>query len=131
MSDETYVEKRGKDYAENFTLTCKCCRCNKVVPCEQMIHTIEKEGEWMLICNDCYEKQGKTGIEQRKRELVAVIQMADQMKYSGDFNRNDRLKAEDYSFNAYEELLGLCDGDTDLVARLLGQSRWHNQNKKR
>jgi len=54
-----------------------------------------------------------------KAELVKAVHYFDWKKRDYQFSQAERLEAEDKSFDAYEKLLSLCDGDTDLVQRLL------------
>jgi hypothetical protein len=59
-----------------------------------------------------------------KAELIRAVRYFNWKKRDYQFSQAERLEAEDRSFDAYEKLLSLCDGDTDLVQRLLhGKSK--------
>jgi hypothetical protein len=58
-----------------------------------------------------------------KKELVERILRLRKVKEDYSRSKRERIEAENLSFEAYEKLLALCDGDSDLVARLLGSRR--------
>ena len=68
--------------------------------------------------------------DKKKAELITKIRLLNNIKEDTEHTRKFRELAEDESFKAYEELLQLCDGDKDLVARLLGQKEWIQEKKK-
>jgi len=58
-----------------------------------------------------------------KKKLVERILNLRIVKEDYSLSRRERINAENESFEAYEQLLALCGGDVDLVARLLGSRR--------
>jgi len=58
-----------------------------------------------------------------KKELVERILRLRKVKEDYSRSKRERINAENESFEAYEQLLKLCDGDSDLVARVLGSRR--------
>ena len=71
-------------------------------------------------------------MDQKKiAELVMKITLLNRIKEDEEYDRKLRLRAEDESFTCYEELLQVCDGDRELVSRLLGQKEWwYSQHEK-
>ena len=58
------------------------------------------------------------------KELAEKIESLRKIKEDYTLSRKTRIEAENLSFEYYEELLGLCGGDTDLVSRILtGKSK--------
>jgi hypothetical protein len=58
-----------------------------------------------------------------KRKLVENILNLRIVKNDYTLSKAERLRAEDFSFECYEKFLFLCDGDSDLVKRLLGERK--------
>jgi len=58
-----------------------------------------------------------------KRELVEKILNLRIIKEDVTLSRAIRIKAENLSFEYWEKLNSLCDNDTDLVCRLLGERK--------
>jgi succinate dehydrogenase flavin-adding protein (antitoxin of CptAB toxin-antitoxin module) len=60
-----------------------------------------------------------------KKELVEKILNLRIVKEDFTRFKRERVNAENESFEAYEQLLALCDGDVDLLKRLLGERHPH------
>lgn len=60
-----------------------------------------------------------------KKELAESILNLRIVKNDYTLSKATRIKAENLSFEYYEKLLTLCDGDSDLVCRLLGDRKPH------
>jgi hypothetical protein len=70
-------------------------------------------------------------MDQKKiSELVIKITLLNRIKENEEYDHKLRLRAEDESFECYEQLLQICDGDRELVSRLLGQKEWFEEKKK-
>ena len=64
-------------------------------------------------------------------KLVSRITALDQLKEDTEYSREVRMKAADASAECYDQLLRLCNGDAEYVARLLGQKEWFDANRKK
>lgn len=60
-----------------------------------------------------------------KKDLVDKILWCRNHKDDMALSHAKRVEIEDFSFDCYEKLLALCDGDSDLVKRLLGERLPH------
>lgn len=93
---------------------------------EKLCETCQKlkfEGELKQLGGT--KKHSKT-----KAELVSEIKYWNNIRDNKwDYTKEQRLHAEDKSFEAYEKLLHLVDGDSRLVATLLGEGNWFKKNK--
>ena len=65
-----------------------------------------------------------------KKELVEKILRLRIVKEDFTRSKRERINAENESFEAYERLLALCDGDVDLLKRLLGERHPHRTKEE-
>jgi len=84
------------------------------------------------LCEKCEKQQFVKGLKELKEkkslsemELIEGIHRLNAIKNDHwDFTKEQRLEAEDKSFELFEKLLRLCDGDHMLMNTLLGNKDW-------
>jgi len=85
---------------------------------EELLETYRK------LLGETRKRRNLPEISEDKKILAEKILSLRNVKDDVTLSRAIRIKAENLSFEYYECLLTLCDGDTDLVSRILyGKSK--------
>lgn len=90
--------------------------------------TIDREEQLEAYAKMLGEKPKKRNLPEMtpdKKELVEKILWCRNHKDDMALSLRKRIEIEDFSFDCYENLLKSCDGDSDLVSRLLGERKPH------
>jgi hypothetical protein len=89
--------------------------------------TIDKEEQLETYAKLLGETKRKRLPEMAKDRKDLAERILDLRIVKADYTRSkrERIEAENESFECYERLLALCDGDSDLVKRLLGERLPH------
>jgi hypothetical protein len=88
--------------------------------------TVDKEQQleaYAKMLGEAPKRRNLPEMSKDKKELVERILHYRNLKNDFTLSKARRIEIENLSFECYERILALCDGDTDLVCRLLGERK--------
>jgi arginyl-tRNA--protein-N-Asp/Glu arginylyltransferase len=97
---------------------------DRLIDREEQLETFRK------LLGETPKKRSLPEMSKDKKELVERILNLRIVKEDFTRSKRERINAENESFEAYERLLALCDGDVDLLKRLLGERHPHRTKEE-
>ena len=95
--------------------------------------TVDKEQQleaYAKMLGEAPKRRNLPEMSKDRKELVEKILNLRIVKEDFTRSKRERINAENESFEAYEQLLALCDGDVDLLKRLLGERHPHRTKEE-